>query len=232
MIWLYTVLGVTIGIWIVLGWYVFARIKENYRRNGVFTDKLLITWYVMWAFHHVPVVLASVWAVWSIPLNRTLALTAGSVVFLGGLVILPMGMLEFRSLRRSTGQDISRLITSGIYRWSRNPQFVGWFLMLLGISLAGRSGGLPWFLRSCSWPSFMGIRSGWRSLTSSACMERRTDDIDPLRQDTSEYRETLQDDLTRRWTLPQFRPVPRRRRGLALAGNHDVLTTKEDRSGR
>ena len=51
-----------------------------------------------------------------------------------------MGMIEFRTLRRSMGQDISKLITTGIYKWSRNPQFIGWFLILLGISLAGRSG--------------------------------------------------------------------------------------------
>ncbi len=61
-------------------------------------------------------------------------------MFAIGAVILPMGMIEFRSLSRSCGQDISKLITTGIYRWSRNPQFIGWFLILLGISLAGRSG--------------------------------------------------------------------------------------------
>ncbi len=31
-------------------------------------------------------------------------------------------------------------MTDGVYRYSRNPQNVGWGLVLLGVSLAGRSG--------------------------------------------------------------------------------------------
>ncbi|HDZ88023.1 MAG TPA: isoprenylcysteine carboxylmethyltransferase family protein, partial [Nitrospirae bacterium] len=137
---LYIGLGVSIGIWIVLGIYVFSEIKKTYNKKGIFTNRLLNFWYVLWAFHHIPVVLASLFGIWLIPVNRTLALTGGLIIFTVGVVILPMGMIEFRSLRRSTGQDISKLITTGIYRWSRNPQFIGWFLMLLGISIAGRSG--------------------------------------------------------------------------------------------
>jgi len=36
--------------------------------------------------------------------------------------------------------EVSKLITTGIYRWSRNPQFLGFYLSLLGLSLLGRSG--------------------------------------------------------------------------------------------
>ena len=36
--------------------------------------------------------------------------------------------------------EVSKLITTGIYGWSRNPQFLGFYLALLGISLMGRSG--------------------------------------------------------------------------------------------
>ena len=94
----------------------------------------------MWAFHHIPLMLSSFYEVWTIPIDKTFALVGGLILFGIGIIILPMGMIELRTLRRSCGQDISKLITTGIYRWSRNPQFVGWFLMLLGISLAGRSG--------------------------------------------------------------------------------------------
>ncbi len=134
------VLYISIGISAMLGIYVFSGIKKTYDKKETYTNKLLLAWYAMWAFHHVPLMLASYYGVWSIPIDKTFALTGGLILFVIGVIILPMGMIEFRSLRRSTGQDISKLITTGIYRWSRNPQFVGWFLMLLGISLAGRSG--------------------------------------------------------------------------------------------
>ncbi len=138
--WLYTGLCVSLSIWIILGVYVFSEIKKTYDRAGVFTDKLLNTWFVMWAFHHVPVILSSLYGVWQIPINRSFALTGGLITFVVGTIILSAGMIGFRSLRISTGQDVSKLVTSGIYRWSRNPQFIGWVLMLSGISLAGRSG--------------------------------------------------------------------------------------------
>ncbi|NOY59616.1 MAG: isoprenylcysteine carboxylmethyltransferase family protein [Calditrichaeota bacterium] len=137
---IYAVLIILIGLSVVLGIYVFSEIKKTYDQNGVFTTKLLSLWYAMWAFHHVPLVLASIYGVWLIPIDKMAALIGGAVLLGAGAIILPMGMIEFRSLRRSTGQDISKLITTGIYKWSRNPQFMGWLLMLLGISLIGRSG--------------------------------------------------------------------------------------------
>lgn len=140
MMWLYVGLGVSICLWITLGMHVFSEIKTTYQEKGTFSNKLLYSWYAMWAFHHIPVVLASWFGVWLIPVDRTLGQIGGLILFLVGVALLPAGMIELRSLRRSTGQDISKLITTGIYRWSRNPQFVGWFLMLLGVSIAGRSG--------------------------------------------------------------------------------------------
>jgi len=137
---IYVVLGISIGLSVILGIYVFSEIKKTYDKKGTYTNKLLSLWYTMWALHHVPLMLASFYGVWLLPADKTFALAGGLILFVTGVIILPMGMIEFRSLRRSTGQDISKLITTGIYRWSRNPQFVGWFLMLLGVSLAGRSG--------------------------------------------------------------------------------------------
>jgi protein-S-isoprenylcysteine O-methyltransferase Ste14 len=133
-------LGVLIGVWVIFCLYVFSEIKKTYDRGAIFTTELLAVWFIMWGFHHLAVVLSSLYAVWQIPINKMLALV-GSLVIIGiGVIILSIGMLEFRSLQRSTGQDISRLVTSGIYRWSRNPQFIGWFLVLSGVSLAGHSG--------------------------------------------------------------------------------------------
>jgi protein-S-isoprenylcysteine O-methyltransferase Ste14 len=39
--------------------------------------------------------------------------------------------------------DKDKLTTAGPYRWSRNPQYVGWLLFLLGFSLTDWS---PWCL--------------------------------------------------------------------------------------
>ncbi len=137
---IYTILSILMSFSVMIGMYVFSAIKKTYNREEIFTNKLLYLWYTMWAFHHISLVLASFFGLWPILIDKTATLIGGVILFGVGAIILPMGMIEFRSLQRSTGQDISKLITTGIYKWSRNPQFIGWLLMLLGLSLIGRSG--------------------------------------------------------------------------------------------
>lgn len=138
--WLYIVLGVSIGAWVISGIYVFSEVGKTYARNGMFTSRLLNYWFAMWGLFHLAVILSSLYGLWLMPVDKTLALAGGAVLIVVGLTVLATGMVEFHSLRRSCGQDISELITAGIYRRSRNPQFIGCLFYLLGISLAGRSG--------------------------------------------------------------------------------------------
>jgi len=56
----------------------------------------------------------------------------------GGMLTLA-GATEFHSLRRISRMEVSKLITTGIYCWSRNPQFLGLYPALFGISFLGRS---------------------------------------------------------------------------------------------
>jgi len=93
----------------------------------------------MWGIYISALVLSSWYGVWLISIDKIFALVAGFVLIFSGIILLAVGMIKFCSLRRSCGQDISKLITGGVYKWSRNPQFIGCFLYLVGISLAGRS---------------------------------------------------------------------------------------------
>ncbi|NOY89034.1 MAG: isoprenylcysteine carboxylmethyltransferase family protein [FCB group bacterium] len=137
--WIYATIGVLIALWVILGAYVFSEVKKTYARNGTFTNKLLNLWFLIWVAHFSATALSSFYGVWLIPIDKTFALIAGLVLILAGIALLTVGMIEFRTLRRSCGQDTSKLITGGVYRWSRNPQFIGCLLYLIGVSLAGRS---------------------------------------------------------------------------------------------
>ncbi len=59
----------------------------------------------------------------------------GVAVGLAGLAICLAGIGVFRSAPKVLGQDAGELSTGGLYRWSRNPQYVGWWLFLLGFAL-------------------------------------------------------------------------------------------------
>ncbi len=52
-----------------------------------------------------------------------------------GIALCLISIRAFRSARRVLCIDADNLTKAGPYRWSRNPQYVGWFLFLLGYAL-------------------------------------------------------------------------------------------------
>jgi protein-S-isoprenylcysteine O-methyltransferase Ste14 len=83
----------------------------------------------------------------------TLALGAGAVlVGVGAAICLGAGY-AFRSLERLNFLEHTRLVTEGIYRWSRNPQLVGWTLVLVGLGLL-RGSAMVLFLAGLAWVSY------------------------------------------------------------------------------
>jgi protein-S-isoprenylcysteine O-methyltransferase Ste14 len=52
-----------------------------------------------------------------------------------GIVLCLISIAAFRSMQKTFCIETGKLTTAGPYRWSRNPQYVGWFLFLLGYAL-------------------------------------------------------------------------------------------------
>jgi len=59
----------------------------------------------------------------------------GVVIGIVGLAICLIGIIHFGSISKVLCVDPGNLTVSGPYRWSRNPQYVGWVLFLLGFAL-------------------------------------------------------------------------------------------------
>jgi protein-S-isoprenylcysteine O-methyltransferase Ste14 len=59
----------------------------------------------------------------------------GVLVGVAGLALCSVSIAFFRSGRKVLCLDAGDLTTAGPYRWSRNPQLVGYFLFLLGFAL-------------------------------------------------------------------------------------------------
>jgi len=119
--------------------YVSFETKKTYDRGKSLSLRLSLGWWIIDTVHASLVILSSLYTVWPIPINVIAALTGGSIILGAGMSIMLAGIIKFRSLRKISGLDTSGLVTTGIYQWSRNPQFFGWFLALIGISLIGRS---------------------------------------------------------------------------------------------
>lgn len=87
---------------------------------------------------------ATAWALHrrSMPLHVTglpARLVGVGLIGAGG-ALCASGMSVFTSPRELTGTSNQALTTKGIYRYSRNPQYLGYVLVLTGAALARRSG--------------------------------------------------------------------------------------------
>ena len=71
--------------------------------------------------------------------------TAGGGLILLGVAIVAAGVRNFSRAATPvpSNQPVRALVTTGIHGWSRNPIYVGMFLLYAGIGLAARS---PWVL--------------------------------------------------------------------------------------
>lgn len=56
-----------------------------------------------------------------------------------GVALFVLAISRFESFRQVTGTEVGGLVTSGPYRYSRNPQYTGWILLLIGAAIAARS---------------------------------------------------------------------------------------------
>ena len=60
----------------------------------------------------------------------TIWFSIGVVVYLVGLVLIAITMINFATT------PMDKPVTKGVYRYSRNPMFIGWFLIYFGIATA------------------------------------------------------------------------------------------------
>jgi protein-S-isoprenylcysteine O-methyltransferase Ste14 len=73
---------------------------------------------------------------WRLPLSGLLVVI--------GLIVLVLGVFEFRRSRTTVNpmspQLASHLVTSGIYRWTRNSMYLGFYLWVLAVALYLQNG--------------------------------------------------------------------------------------------
>jgi protein-S-isoprenylcysteine O-methyltransferase Ste14 len=75
------------------------------------------------------------------PMQPTLLLIVGAVLIVGGLILIGLALRLFRRLgtRPEPWQPSSELARSGVYRFTRNPMYLGMVIIYLGIALGLQS---------------------------------------------------------------------------------------------
>ena len=77
---------------------------------------------------------------WPLPLPSGPARLAGGALAVSGAAIAMAGAGRFGSAAQLSGTEPGSLVTSGLYRYTRNPQYLGLTGLLAGVAIAARSG--------------------------------------------------------------------------------------------
>lgn len=142
-----------VGLVLALGAWCIARVRAEYLRAARLSRGTVAAVWVLYVAHFSITLAAAATSRWPIPIDLTLARVVGAVLLAAGALLFVGGIVSFGSFRRMSGLDNSRLVTTGAYRWSRNPQNVGWALFLAGIAVVGRS-GLALLMAVLFWGTF------------------------------------------------------------------------------
>ena len=116
-----------------------TRVKREFaRQRTLSTTSGVLVWLVyLWL---TGLVALFAWhALWRLNIVPSVLNVLGGIVALLGLLLFAFAVYQFRSLARISGQKEDELINGGVYRYSRNPQNVGWLLFLVGVGLLGQS---------------------------------------------------------------------------------------------
>lgn len=127
-----------IGLFALTGVALIWVRNDFLRQHKLSVTSGVLVWLVyLW---HAALVALFAWkSLWPLRVAQpVLTFLYGTLVLLGTL-LYALAVRRFRSLARMSGQQEDDLITGGVYRYSRNPQNVGWLVFLCGIGLLGNS---------------------------------------------------------------------------------------------
>jgi protein-S-isoprenylcysteine O-methyltransferase Ste14 len=146
--------GAAIGLLIAYGACCILRVRADYRQEVALRISAVAALSLLYSAHFAIVVLAAAASRWHLSIDRGIGIGLGVPLLTVGSVLYVGAVASFRSLPRMCGLDTNRLVTTGVYRWSRNPQNLGWTLVLVGIAFISRS-GLVFLLAALFWLAFL-----------------------------------------------------------------------------
>jgi protein-S-isoprenylcysteine O-methyltransferase Ste14 len=120
---------------LVGGGIILPIVRREYLRHGGLSQPVAALQLVVWFLYNMFLALA-VWRErWDYLPAYVPGNWFGAASLLLGLALCVAGMVAFHSMTRVTGREAGQLVISGVYRWTRNPQYLGYGLVVLGFVL-------------------------------------------------------------------------------------------------
>lgn len=127
-----------LALFVFLMVFTIFKVKHEYNDKKKLSNTSVVLVWLTYCIHAVIVFFSALKSIWEFPTGFSAYIIGGILIILG-VLFCAVALINFRSFQRMSGIDTSKLIDFGIYRYSRNPQNVGWVLFLLGIAILGKS---------------------------------------------------------------------------------------------
>jgi steroid 5-alpha reductase family enzyme len=153
-------LALLVGVWALrLGTFLFSRIRRegvDHRFDALKPDfaRFLLTWTLqgLWVFLTVACALAAITAAATQPLGALAAL--GAVVWIAGFAIEAIADRQ-KAVFRADPDNRDRFISTGLWAWSRHPNYCGEILLWIGVALIAVPALSGWSLVTLISPVFV-----------------------------------------------------------------------------
>ena len=153
-------LSLLIGAWALrLGTFLFSRIRRegvDHRFDALKPDfaRFLLTWTLqgLWVFLTVSCALAAITAAAAQPLGALAAL--GTAVWIAGFAIETIADRQ-KAVFRADPANRDRFISTGLWAWSRHPNYCGEILLWIGVALIALPALSGWSLVTLISPVFV-----------------------------------------------------------------------------
>ncbi|MDJ0864776.1 MAG: DUF1295 domain-containing protein [Myxococcota bacterium] len=155
-------LALLVGVWALrLGTFLFRRIRRegaDRRFDALKPDfaRFLLTWTLqgLWVFLTVSCALAAMTAAAAQPLGALAAL--GAAVWASGFAVEALADRQ-KAVFRADPANRDRFITTGLWAWSRHPNYCGEILIWIGVALIALPALSGWSLVTLISPVFVYI---------------------------------------------------------------------------
>lgn len=115
------------------------RMRDDLLRDGRLRPGTVAAMYSAYGAHAATVVTAARRRSLPLRLPSGPSRAAGRTMLVGGVAASLAGMGTFDDPGQVSGTKTADLVTGGIYRYSRNPQYLGYLSVLIGLGTARRS---------------------------------------------------------------------------------------------
>ncbi len=122
-------------LFFILGVISSVKMLYDYNKKGKLTLTGSIILLIWFCEHGILLDYSSYNSIYQHPENILLK-ALGIILIVFGLIVMVLGMVNFGKFTRTMGTDTKKLITGGLYKFTRNPQYVGYGIAIIGFNIA------------------------------------------------------------------------------------------------